>query len=906
MAKADKLFLVLAIVTIGVAAGAFGLVYGSNDGDDFENAPIDLTAIDEDTGSGIHRNANPSRRTTNNAQEENTKTEPRIADIVAEEGTIVGTVLDHEGEPLADVKVKSTLFFPYGQLNYGLVTRHLGEATTNEEGRFSITVPGHGLYRLSFRHLAFAPHLEDEVKAGADLKIQLKVGGAVTGTLTAKESSKPIAGVKVSVRQYKGRWSESGISDKEGKFIIYGLFVGDLYLSAIADDFLPIKDHEIKIEQGKIAKVELTMSAGRTIKGVVTDKTGTWIAQATVKVGNRTIKGDDFGRFRMGGLEKKSQNLQVHAEGFLTHSRMVGLAGSREVADLKIELDRGGSLNVTVLDEKGTALKNVNVKVFESWGKENMWDTGNTRFAATTNENGQATISGLRRQNWSQYRIRAVAKGWADTFSKQFKMKKGEKEKDFTLIMRAGGTIKGMINNESGQGIPRVKVTLSPSGLYEWTPSGRNSQKSVLTDDKGEYAFDQLSARKYRVSAMARGFATQYKNRLEVVGSATMEGVDFILKDGGIVEGTVKEEDDTPIANARITIRSKRSYGHGKTDKDGNYKITNLGEGPYTATARCDGFSADTKKKIFPVENRIDFELRPDGYVWGVVTDKTDDKPVRSYRVELQQEQPRSRNKWRTKRSIWVNDKAGKFKIFAPDGTYRLIIKSKGHTNYKKDAVAISVTAEPDELAIKLIPGGSVEGWVKNSIGEGIAWTAIYVRKADAPEGTKYVRKGNTETDGYYFVDSLETGNYEFAFEQRGRLPLTIKSPVGVFGGELSNLNVTASKPAIILISAKTEDEKPVRWTQVKIISLSGAPMEMRRRGWTSNGANYEPRFEKSAYINRDRVQRVSGLPPGFYRITAKYSGYKTYDEEFRVKDGAELDIEIVFKKKSKTRASSR
>ena len=78
-------------------------------------------------------------------------------------------------------------------------------------------------------------------------------------------------------------------------------------------------------------------------------------------------------------------------------------------------------------------------------------------------------------------------------------MKKDEKEKDFSLVMRKGGVITGHAFNEAGEGIKGVKVTLSPSNVYEWSNNGGQNSKSMLTDEKGVYAFTELSARKYRV-----------------------------------------------------------------------------------------------------------------------------------------------------------------------------------------------------------------------------------------------------------------------------------------------------------------------------------------------------------------------------------------------------------------------
>ena len=902
MSRTDKLVLALATAVLVSVCLLVGWLHASSE-DSALNAQDYNLAIDEATAENlVRRKSLPQRDLNEKTAAISTVKENKIIKIVvAAKGKIVGTVLDEAGSPIEGVKVVSKLFFPIGKHNYGLVSKHETETETDIKGRFGLEVPGHGFYRLILTHAVHAPVIKKEVKAGNDLEIIMKDGAALRGVVTSKNSGAEIKGAKLIARLKKGPWKAEAFTDKDGKYSFEGLFPAGVFVTISADDYLSIKDRPIELVAAKVTTGHFALDAGRAIKGMIINDKGSWIAHAKIKIHEREVKTDETGCFRFGGLAQESQRMIVVADGFLTHHQKVNLSGSRAEADIKITLNRGGTLTGLVLGDDGTPVIKAEIKVFQSWGSDSMWDTGQTRFVSTTDENGQFKITGLQKQGWSQYRARATKDGYAATFSERIKMEKNKVKKNITMIMRTGGKLAGHVRDESGNPIAGVKLTLNLHRVYEWTTQGRKSSQVVLSDDKGFFSFDKLAENKYRVAATAKGYATQYKNGMKVIGASVDESIEFSLKAGGVVKGTVKTDTDEVVKDATIYLYSNSSWGRAKTDENGEYTVTNVGEGPYYASARAKGYSREIKKKVFPIEGKIDFEVRRDGYVWGEVVKREDDEAVRRYRVQLQQQKNRGQTvDWTTKSSVWVNDPEGKFKIYAPDGTYRLVIKSKGHMRYEQNGVALSVDAEPEEMTIKVIPGGAIEGWVKDANDEAIPWTQIYLRKSSTGSEERWIRKGYTETDGYYFVDSLEAGSYEIGFARRSRLPLTINPSANVFGGELTRIDVAGRRSTKISVMFSTENDVQINWQHVTVKALSATPIYMKRMHRWRKGIFYTPHFEKSYYARRGQPLLINDLPPGLYELTASKSRYNVIKEEFQVTNNGNMDLDLVFKKKTK------
>lgn len=906
MASQDRLMLIIALAFLLIAGGLGFFLIGQEETTDLEETTfaMDDEVLPEDRVSRRNE-VRPLRKADNErvvaVSEEKA---PRVV-VAAGEGKIVGRVVTGSEEnetPVADALVTSQLYFPGGEQNFGLVAEHREEVRTDEDGQFSIGVPGHGAYRIAVTSSGFAPLLKKKVRAGAELTLRLEAGAGLRGRVLAMGDGEGVHGARLTLRRAKSTWSVSVVTDEEGNYTFDAAPAETLYLTTEHPEFVPRQDEEIALVAGDAVEREIKLDPGKKIHGRVINPQDVPVEAAVVRIDGRQTETDIQGEFEIGGLGPKSQNIQVIADGFLTHNARLNLSGSREEAEVEMKLSLGGTVRGTVMDDTGKPMPDVEVKIFESWGSDTMWESGETRFLTHTNEDGYFEITGFPARGWGGYRARAKKQGMADAFSDEIKIKDIKKPTDVRIIMGAGGKITGKVMDRDGNPVIGAKLTLNPNNVYEWSNAGRKSMRTQLSGDDGTYVFEKLAPKSYRIAVIAPGHASLYKSNLKIVGPAILDGIDFNLDGGETVTGTVKDEDEQPLANAWVTIHSKKSYGRAQTNEEGNYVVENVSEGPYTATATLDGFSRERKKDIYADAGRIDFELKRNGYVWGDVRDKETGDPIKTYRIELQARNARRNNAWRRVRSQWVNDPSGKFKIYAKDGEYKLVVRAKGYILLEKEGIRIDLTADAEEMSLKATPGGSIEGWIRDHQGRPLSGVAIYVRQNQST-GAKvnyFEDRGYSERDGYFFVDSLEAGTYEVAFVAWGRFPLHVEPYVNVMGGDLKLLDFTPKPAPLLSVMAKGEKDRGING-RIRLDHLDGRPVRMDYKSWNNGRARYDTDSHYNTRLRRGRMT-TRDLPPGFYRATITAKGYRKVEREFELRVGETLDLDLKLERKGKKR----
>ncbi|MEZ6197530.1 MAG: carboxypeptidase-like regulatory domain-containing protein [Planctomycetota bacterium] len=898
MASTDKVLATLAgLLMLGAACVAIFAFTRSGDAE-FEAKGYAMQDSDDDEATERARREAPPRQLR---KVEDTQPvavveikKPKV-EVVAGEGKIVGTVTsgeDEEARPVEGATVRAELYFPGGEPNFGTVESFSVRATSDEDGRFSLDVPNVGAYRIEVRHGDFAPSLLEKIRPGAELEVKLEAGASLEGVVVAKGSRKAVSGARLTLRKNKSPWSHSVVTDEEGRYSFHGVFAEVLYLTVEHADFVTLQDQEIALEIGLANERKVELDPGKKIRGVVKSPQGVPVERAIVRISGREAETTFVGEFAIGGLATAQQNVEVIAEGFLTHYTSINLSGSREEAEVEITLSTGGTVEGAIYDDAGTPLPGVEVKVFESWGSDYMYETGETRFVASSDENGLFRITGLAQNGWSGYRARARAEGYADTFSDEIKIQDAKKPVNVRLIMSAGGKISGKVLDPSGEPVIGAKLSLNANNVYEWSSDGAKSRLTTISGDDGSYSFTRLAPRTYRISVIALGHSSQYRSDLKITGAAQLEGIDFTLDLGEAVIGTVKNEDGAGIEGAWVNIYSKKSWGRAQTDAEGNYLIENLGAGPYSANAFMEGFSNEQKKDVYPESGRLDFELKRSGYVWGEVRDKASGEPVKVFQVELHKPNPRRNNESQRVHQTWVNDPSGKFKLYAKDGTYKLVVRARGFILFEQEGVRVDITDAPEELAIKVVPGGAIEGWLRDYQGLPITGADVYVRKTDGTAEPDFRHRSSSERDGYFFVDSLEEGTYEVAFYAWGRLPLIIEPYVSVQGGDLRLITISSRQPPRLRVTLKDDKDKPTSG-QVRLDHVDGEPVAMNYVNWKNGVSHFKPSAQRSNYVGRNGLMILDDLRPGTYRLTYQRKGFKKVEQDITLREGELEEVEI-------------
>ncbi len=225
-------------------------------------------------------------------------------DITLEAGASVdGGVVDGEGNPVAGAEVAA---FPKVPARQGgesrraasefllrmsrLEKRGLASARTDAGGRYRIDHLPEGAYTIVARAEGFeAAASEDARPGGAPVDFILERFAAVQGTVLDAESRRPIALFEVDVLDRKklpGASPERGrafisdyrvasegelrFEDPSGRFVYDGLRPGNYTLVVKAQGY-DFSLEEVTIQGGKVGVVEVLLSRGSQIAGVVLD-----------------------------------------------------------------------------------------------------------------------------------------------------------------------------------------------------------------------------------------------------------------------------------------------------------------------------------------------------------------------------------------------------------------------------------------------------------------------------------------------------------------------------------------------------------------------------------------------------------------------------------------------------------
>jgi hypothetical protein len=158
-----------------------------------------------------------------------------------------------------------------------------------------------------------------------------------------------------------------------------------------------------------------------------------------------------------------------------------------------------------------------------------------------------------------------------------------------TLETNRGGTICG-------------KVTPFAQGIMIQVIGKKKALKKNI-DSTGYYIISGLPEDKYIVKLSPKKgslyLAQEYSTKIEITSQDTVSQIDFQLIEGGVISGTVKDENGVPIEDFDLTLYSTQSLvpimeGKEIHSQGGNYKLCGVPEGEYIL--KINSFSPRTRK----------------------------------------------------------------------------------------------------------------------------------------------------------------------------------------------------------------------------------------------------------------------------------------------------------------------
>ena len=584
-------------------------------------------------------------------------------------GSISGVVKDASGNSLAGICVNA-------QSNNSGV----GAQPTGSDGAFTISGLSAGNYRVQFNDCSrgtftttyytdtligssstthtigtasYTSATQVSVSAGATTSISpvwLSVGGSISGVVK-NSNGQPLAGICVSAQGNNSGFGGPP-SNSNGSYTLGGLPAGtyrvqfnDCSGGNYATKYYDGTDNGTSsysaaqmvtvVAATNTGQINVAMSQGGSISGMVTDSTGAPIAGECVSAqangyGSGAQTGAD-GSYVVTGLVPGTYKVYFSAcsggsytsayydgslNGTLNNSSaaLVLVTSGATTSRINISLQQGGSIWGRVTNGS-TGIAGVCVSAVDS--------SNNFLNAVQSGSDGTFTISGLAAGN---YRINFTGCGNSNYISGWYSGTTTESSSmpgagsagsinvtvgstsnlpDPSTVILIGGTISGHVTDDQGQPL---------SGICPMAQSGSSGFGGPPSDANGAFSIMGLAPGTYEVlfsSCGSGSYIGVWYSGTSTTGSATMPGSSspgaIVVSSnttttltyatqmvvGGSISGRLTNAQGLPVSGICPSARSGNSgIGGQQTDSNGNFSINGLAAGTYTVQFyNCSGGS---------------------------------------------------------------------------------------------------------------------------------------------------------------------------------------------------------------------------------------------------------------------------------------------------------------------------
>ncbi|MFS0766942.1 carboxypeptidase regulatory-like domain-containing protein [Peribacillus phoenicis] len=587
----------------------------------------------------------------------------------------------------------------------------IASTVTDVNGNFQLTNLPPGNVEIAVSQPGFALDVQTvNLNPGETEQITVSLAtlpGAISGTIINQQTSDPISGAAITIRQFSpaGPVAGTAVTDAQGTFLVTGLPPGSYTVVAQAAAFgTQAASSVVFANEVSDVMIGLTPTPG-TIQGTVRSTDGNVpLPGSTVRVIRRDgtlvdeALTDGSGFYVIEGLPADSYTLFVLNESYQNLAIGFDILPA-QVTELDVFLSPNpGVLTGTVTDLfSGGPIAEAVVLVFPSQGVTAITQT-------VTDQNGQFSVTGLAP---GEYNIVASA----SNYSRRGAGAVIFADQTTNIIIQLApnpATITGTITGPGGT--PLTNATVRVLDQNE-TVLG-----TAITDEKGIYAIGNLSAGTLTIIASAPDFAATL-TAVTVTPGQLIPNVNIELTPlFGTISGQITNANTgDPIVGAIAVVRTVGGTSviitSDTTDAAGNYLIRGLAPGSYSIVGTASGFGAITVGAIVSANETAtaNIALPPEtGMVAGTLTDAAGN-PVTGSNIAVQ--------------VFDINGILIKTLLADFDGTFTIIDLAPGTylvqitaPNYATSVASVNITAnQTTSLPIVLTPNpATITGLVIN------------------------------------------------------------------------------------------------------------------------------------------------------------------------------------------------
>jgi|GEM_PF-2164163 len=606
-----------------------------------------------------------------------------------------------------------------------------------------------------------------------------------------------------------------------------------------------------------------------------------------------TEREDEFndarGRFIISDIVPGTYRLTVAAKGLAPGvTETIEVEKGERVQDIVVTLGPGGSISGVVVNPLGPVAK-ATVAIASKEEPDTELELGlNTIERVETDREGRFRLESLPA---GTFLLQASRRDQPSGRTAAIDLDEGEASDGVTIQLPASATITGTAFDTNG--VPMESQMLSCSAAGE--ENRRWSAKRTLSDGKGRFKFEGLTAGEYRVSLSSRrGRGGPFGGS---AGSGT-ETTDVFVDAGGVVDVVLQKEalegttvhgiitsGGVAIAGGFLTVsgEDRRARRSGVINADGTYLVEGVSPGTNRFSLRFagnDSFESSTLE--FEITDVADLLLNieiPGGTVSGIVNDAGTGLHLEGVRVTLSPKTDgaggRGGNRFGSSKSM-TTEEGGffSFRFLAP-GIYRLRATARigdaatGETGYYPAEITGLTLSENQTLGgvnIGLVTGGGVLVIVTDRNEEPLENATITLRQlqssiaatGESRQGGRGTNRGRTEESGEAYVSGVEPGTYSMTVQARG-MGQAVLDNIVVSSGKIEKRRVILDTGHNVSVQLLDGNKQPVEGARLNLRSALGTSLSIsggRGRGASDPG-----------------VYQVGILAPGSYTLDVNWNG---------------------------------
>lgn len=482
------------------------------------------------------------------------------------------------------------------------------------------------------------------------------------------------------------------------------------------------------------------------------------------------LRTDKEGRVSFKALPPRKYTLVcVHPEYARQERETLAVDQDGVFEEPPIVMATGSNLQGYVRDEQGSPVPDAQLTL-EGMLAQAQKSLAPDRVQVKTNAEGFYKIKNIPRSTGRSLTI--AAKGFGRLIDNGLAFDRNEqKTKDY--VLRTAEMIGIRTVGAGNQPIPKVKVMAV--GLNATQQTARDEG---LTDDKGEFLFENLSPGEYNVVANLRGWRFQSQRIKTGTNNNLFEG----QKEASVCGQVVDAASGAPVGQFNCQLRNftdatlptyavpetRMSF----TDAQGNFCLEGVQQGEYVVEGWADGFAPSRSQNFVVTQGRnverVVVRLTKGGSISGRLVDP-ENRPIARARIQTKPNDWADDDFTRSIEDIYpsnvtqVDVRSGADGSFVLEhltaDTYQLLIDGTGFTRVSKCDVSVTEGTNNNLGDMRLTRGGTLSGTVYDATGKGVLGAGVLVVSAEnLPLPRQYSTKSGA--DGHYKIRNLAPGRY--------------------------------------------------------------------------------------------------------------------------------------------------